>query len=198
MPAALSLATTVHCPELYGPLLCYYFLYIHLLCQISSIERHITITRPTMPSTHPTSQAAGNNNEPSGRQAAHNIAPTPSDALRATQVPLPRHWEELADADGKTFYANHASRTTSLQRPGVKDDASSLRAGWQALVDTEGRPYYVDHASRTTTFTKPWSDGETGDLPPGWEMLRTPEGVVYFVNHEARETTWDHPRHAPA
>lgn len=35
-------------------------------------------------------------------------------------MPLPSHWEELKDNDGGMFYANHATRSTSWQRPNAE------------------------------------------------------------------------------
>jgi hypothetical protein len=112
------------------------------------------------------------------------------------QTPLPPRWEQLATSDGRTFYANHASRSTAWRRP---DEAGAnthagLPAAWQALVDSDGRTYYANHESRTTTFDRP--EGLAGELPAGWEMLRTPEGVAYFADHNTHTATWDDPRSA--
>ena len=121
------------------------------------------------------------------------------------QAPLPPAWEELVTSDGRTYYANHVSRTTTYQRPGAQtgEDVGGTRGpgntqeelppAWQQLVDSEGRTYYSDHNSRTTTFQRP-EGGRTGELPVGWEIVRNEEGVAYFVDHNTRTTTFDDPR----
>jgi E3 ubiquitin-protein ligase NEDD4 len=116
------------------------------------------------------------------------------------QAPLSSRCEELTNSDGSTFYANHATRTTTWRRPEVEtdeDDANmreGLPAAWQALVDSDGKTYYANHESRTTTFDRP--EDITGELPAGWEMLRTPQGVAYFADHNTHTATWDDPRSA--
>jgi E3 ubiquitin-protein ligase NEDD4 len=116
-------------------------------------------------------------------------------------APLSPHWEELVSSDGTTYYANHATRSTTWTRPGAEEEGvdganikASLPAGWQAMADSEGRTYYANHESRTTTFDRP--EGPTGELPAGWEMLRTPQGVAYFADHNTHTATWHDPRSA--
>jgi E3 ubiquitin-protein ligase NEDD4 len=122
-----------------------------------------------------------------------------------SQAALPPHWEELIDSDGRTYYANHATRTTSWRRPdseaevtGRSEDSANaqaslnLPAAWQALVDSEGRTYFANHSTRTTTYDRP--EGPTGELPQGWEMLRNTQGVAYFADHNTHTSTWEDPR----
>jgi len=114
-------------------------------------------------------------------------------------APLSSHWGELVSSDGRTYYANHATKSTSWQRPDADaagdgaNDQAGLPPAWEELVDNDGRTYYANHESRTTTFERP--EGRTGgDLPAGWEMLRTPQGVGYWADHNTRTVTWNDPR----
>lgn len=85
-------------------------------------------------------QGTASSQEPSGdaNEARGSVNP---------QAPLPPHWEELTSRDGRTYYANHATRTTAWRMSEGEtggDDADTqagLPAAWQALVNSEGRTY---------------------------------------------------------
>lgn len=127
------------------------------------------------------------------------------------------------DPQGRVYYVDHTTRTTSWERP------TALPSGWESRLDPSGRVYYVDHNTRTTTWQRPstnlinnlqqfraWRTGRQmdqmadrflypqaaemaandplGPLPTGWERRNTDDGRVYFVNHSSRTTQWDDPR----
>ncbi|KAK6477206.1 NEDD4-like E3 ubiquitin-protein ligase WWP2 isoform X1 [Huso huso] len=135
---------------------------------------------------------------------------------------LPTGWEQRVLPNGRVYYVDHNTKTTTWERP--------LPPGWEKRVDQRGRYYYVDHNTRTTTWQRPtaetvrnyeqWqsqrnqlqgamqqfsqrflyqSSGVTtdndplGPQPPGWEK-RQDNGRVYFVNHNTRTTQWEDPR----
>ncbi|MGH0116341.1 UNVERIFIED_CONTAM: hypothetical protein FKN15_003521 [Acipenser sinensis] len=135
---------------------------------------------------------------------------------------LPTGWEQRVLPNGRVYYVDHNTKTTTWERP--------LPPGWEMRVDQRGRYYYVDHNTRTTTWQRPtaetvrnyeqWqsqrnqlqgamqqfsqrflyqSSGVTtdndplGPQPPGWEK-RQDNGRVYFVNHNTRTTQWEDPR----
>lgn len=66
--------------------------------------------------------------------------------------PLPANWEERTDGQGRKYYVDHNTRTTTWERP------QPLPPGWERRVDNRGRVYYVDHNSRTTTWQRPTTD----------------------------------------
>ncbi|XP_028665696.1 NEDD4-like E3 ubiquitin-protein ligase WWP2 [Erpetoichthys calabaricus] len=135
---------------------------------------------------------------------------------------LPQGWEQRVHPNGRVYYVDHNTRTTTWERP--------LPPGWEKRVDQRGRFYYVDHNTRTTTWQRPtaesvqnyeqWqsqrnqlqgamqqfsqrflyqssgvsSDSDPlGPLPQGWEK-RQDNGRVYFVNHNTHTTQWEDPR----
>ncbi|XP_065182695.1 uncharacterized protein LOC135813530 [Sycon ciliatum] len=70
--------------------------------------------------------------------------------LSLTALPtLPGNWEERLDKQGRTYFVDHASKTTTRTRP------LPLPTGWEERLDKQGRTYFVDHASETTTRTRP-------------------------------------------
>nr|XP_020725868.1 NEDD4-like E3 ubiquitin-protein ligase WWP2 isoform X1 [Odocoileus virginianus texanus]XP_020725869.1 NEDD4-like E3 ubiquitin-protein ligase WWP2 isoform X1 [Odocoileus virginianus texanus] len=142
----------------------------------------------------------------------------------AAQAPdaLPAGWEQRELPNGRVYYVDHNTKTTTWERP--------LPPGWEKRTDPRGRFYYVDHNTRTTTWQRPtaeyvrnyeqWqsqrnqlqgamqhfsqrflyqsSSASTdhdplGPLPSGWEK-RQDNGRVYYVNHNTRTTQWEDPR----
>ncbi|XP_033896820.2 NEDD4-like E3 ubiquitin-protein ligase WWP2 isoform X2 [Acipenser ruthenus] len=135
---------------------------------------------------------------------------------------LPTGWEQRVLPNGRVYYVDHNTKTTTWERP--------LPPGWEKRVDQRGRYYYVDHNTRTTTWQRPtaetvrnyeqWQSQRNqlqgamqqfsqrflyqssgvatdndplGPQPPGWEK-RQDNGRVYFVNHNTRTTQWEDPR----
>lgn len=78
--------------------------------------------------------------------------------------PLPPGWEAKRTADGKFYYLNHSTKTTSWEDPRLQ----------QKPKDPTGN--------------------NLGPLPLGWEAKRTADGKVYFLNHNTKNTTWEDPR----
>lgn len=61
-------------------------------------------------------------------------------------------WEQRIDPQGRAYYVDHNTRTTTWDRP------EPLPAGWERRQDERGRIYYVDHNTRTTTWQKPTTE----------------------------------------
>uniref|UniRef100_A0ACB8EAF1 NEDD4-like E3 ubiquitin-protein ligase wwp2 n=1 Tax=Sphaerodactylus townsendi TaxID=933632 RepID=A0ACB8EAF1_9SAUR len=160
---------------------------------------------------------AGGAEEPASCSEAQTSQP----AAQALEM-LPPGWEQRELPNGRVYYVDHNTKTTTWERP--------LPPGWEKRVDPRGRNYYVDHNTRTTTWQRPtaeyvrnyeqWqsqrsqlqgamqhfsqrflyqssgapSDNDPlGPLPPGWEK-RQDNGRVYYVNHNTRTTQWEDPR----
>ncbi|KAJ1484894.1 hypothetical protein T484DRAFT_2475129 [Baffinella frigidus] len=73
---------------------------------------------------------------------------------------LPAGWQELKASDGRSYYVNGATNTTSWERPNAPPPPPSavppLPHGWSEVVD-EGtrRVYYVHAPSRATQWERP-------------------------------------------
>lgn len=153
-----------------------------------------------MSRTHHGATQSANKSGPSSTHESHQVDDNPSSTTSSTslQAPLPPHWEEIVSSDGRTYYANHANRSTSWLRPDAEMEGygsntqEGLPPAWQELVDGDGRTYYANHESRTSTLDRP--EGLVGELPAGWELLRNAEGVAYFADHNTRTTAWSAPR----
>ena len=81
---------------------------------------------------------------------------------------LPARWEERRTPDGRLYYADHGSRSTTGVDP-------RRQTGWGDSL-------------------QPQTISQLGPLPSGWEMRIDSKGRVYFVDHNTRITTWDDPR----
>ena len=89
---------------------------------------------------------------------------------------LPSGWEQRVTPEGRPYYVDHNTRTTT----------------W---VDPRRQQYirlYGPNTQGSTIQQQPVS--QLGPLPSGWEMRLTNTARVYFVDHNTKTTTWDDPR----
>ncbi|XP_054833115.1 protein KIBRA isoform X1 [Eublepharis macularius] len=81
------------------------------------------------------------------------------------ELPLPEGWEEARDYDGKVYYIDHATKTTSWVDP-------------------------RDRYTKPLTFADCISD----ELPLGWEEAYDPQVGVYYIDHNTKSTQIEDPR----
>ncbi|CAI2172982.1 11836_t:CDS:10 [Funneliformis geosporum] len=124
-------------------------------------------------------------NPPSSEASASTAATTATNGLApvghvgattAGYGPLPSGWEQRTTPEGRPYFVDHNTRTTT----------------W---VDPRRQQYirmYGGNANNVTIQQQPVS--QLGPLPSGWEMRLTSTARVYFVDHNTKTTTWDDPR----
>jgi len=108
-----------------------------------------------------------------GATAAQMMA---TGATTAGTGELPAGWEQRHTPEGRAYFVDHNTRTTT----------------W---VDPRRQQYirmYGQNATNGGIQTQPVS--QLGPLPSGWEMRLTNTARVYFVDHNTKTTTWDDPR----
>jgi E3 ubiquitin-protein ligase NEDD4 len=108
--------------------------------------------------------------------AANAIQMMNSGATTAGLGELPAGWEQRFTPEGRAYFVDHNTRTTTWVDPRR-----------QQFIRT-----YGPNASNTGTIQQPVS--QLGPLPSGWEMRLTNTARVYFVDHNTKTTTWDDPR----
>ncbi|KAI4195403.1 MAG: hypothetical protein LQ350_007216 [Teloschistes chrysophthalmus] len=121
---------------------------------------------------------------------------------------LPEGWEETKTPEGRRYYLDHNTKTTSWVIPSSLDPQRI--SAWSPALSTDipigcevreenGELYYVDHHNGTTCRIRQsaYDYSALGPLPKGWERRiafgRRPR--LYFVNHNDKTTTWDYPKH---
>lgn len=103
------------------------------------------------------------------------VAPTGAATTAGTGA-LPAGWEERHTPEGRPYYVDHNTRTTTWVDPRR-----------QTLVRMLGR-------DGNSLSVQPQTVSQLGPLPSGWEMRLTSTARVYFVDHNTKTTTWDDPR----
>lgn len=117
----------------------------------------------------PAAGAAGTSN------ASHMVA---TGATTAGTGELPAGWEQRHTPEGRAYFVDHNTRTTT----------------W---VDPRRQQYirmYGQNAGTGNTTIQQQPVSQLGPLPSGWEMRLTNTARVYFVDHNTKTTTWDDPR----
>lgn len=113
------------------------------------------------------------------RSSSATAAPPPiaqNAQTTAGSGPLPAGWEERFTPEGRPYYVDHNTRTTTWVDPRR-----------QTIVRVMG-------PNGASTTAQPQSISQLGPLPSGWEMRLTSTARIYFVDHNTKTTTWDDPR----
>jgi E3 ubiquitin-protein ligase NEDD4 len=106
---------------------------------------------------------------------AGNVSHNNNNMTSAGSGPLPPGWEMRTSAEGRPYFVDHNTRTTTWVDPRRQQYISTIGPGSNLQVQVQ-----------------PVS--QLGPLPSGWEMRLTSTGRVYFVDHNTKTTTWDDPR----
>ncbi|KAF5331167.1 hypothetical protein D9619_005978 [Psilocybe cf. subviscida] len=120
------------------------------------------------------SQAPAAASAPAAETAAPAIAT--STATTAGSGSLPNGWEERYTPEGRPYYVDHNTRTTTWVDPRR-----------QTIIRVMG-------PNGQGSGLQPQTISQLGPLPSGWEMRLTSTARVYFVDHNTKTTTWDDPR----
>ncbi|KAK4686746.1 hypothetical protein P7C73_g3391, partial [Tremellales sp. Uapishka_1] len=123
-------------------------------------------------------QATGGAVTPTGTGASNvPVAGQAASATTAGSGPLPAGWEQRFTPEGRPYFVDHNTRTTTWVDPRRQQ---LLRV----IAPNAGNNLSVQQ----TTVS------QLGPLPSGWEMRLTSTARVYFVDHNTKTTTWDDPR----
>ncbi|KAL5449538.1 hypothetical protein PMIN05_001275 [Paraphaeosphaeria minitans] len=114
---------------------------------------------------------------PPGGTSANAVSMMATGATTAGTGELPSGWEQRHTPEGRPYFVDHNTRTTTWVDPRR-----------QQYI----RMYGGQNANNSTIQQQPVS--QLGPLPSGWEMRLTNTARVYFVDHNTKTTTWDDPR----
>ncbi|XP_059953291.1 E3 ubiquitin-protein ligase NEDD4 isoform X4 [Mesoplodon densirostris] len=135
--------------------------------------RTTTWIKPTVQATVETSQLPSSQGSSAG---PHPQAPTSDAAQQMTQASeveqgfLPKGWEVRHAPNGRPFFIDHNTKTTTWEDPRLKIPA---------------------HVRGKTSLD---SSNDLGPLPPGWEERTHTDGRIFYINHNIKRTQWEDPR----
>jgi E3 ubiquitin-protein ligase NEDD4 len=112
---------------------------------------------------------------------ANAVSMMATGATTAGTGELPPGWERRVTPEGRPYFVDHNTRTTTWVDPRR-----------QQYIRMYGQGQNTGGANNTTIQQQPVS--QLGPLPSGWEMRLTNTARVYFVDHNTKTTTWDDPR----
>ncbi|KAI6931636.1 putative E3 ubiquitin-protein ligase, partial [Hortaea werneckii] len=136
----------------------------------------------------PEDRTGANSPTLSDRQGSPSQTPSAANQANAAQMvatgattagtgELPAGWEQRHTPEGRAYFVDHNTRTTTWVDPRR-----------QQYI----RMYGQNATGNSTIQQQPVS--QLGPLPSGWEMRLTNTARVYFVDHNTKTTTWDDPR----
>lgn len=129
----------------------------------------------------PEDRTGANSPNPDARTGSPNsnqVSMMATGATTAGTGELPAGWEQRHTPEGRPYYVDHNTRTTT----------------W---VDPRRQQYirmYGNNPAGNNTTIQQQPVSQLGPLPSGWEMRLTNTARVYFVDHNTKTTTWDDPR----
>lgn len=115
---------------------------------------------------------------PTNSSNANAVSMMTTGATTAGTGELPAGWEQRHTPEGRAYFVDHNTRTTT----------------W---VDPRRQQYirmYGQNSNGNNTTIQQQPVSQLGPLPSGWEMRLTNTARVYFVDHNTKTTTWDDPR----
>lgn len=124
------------------------------------------VTAPPPPASAPGSSTFTTNS---------GLAPISLNSTTAGSGPLPAGWEQRMTPEGRPYFVDHNTRSTTWVDP--------RRQQYVRMSDPRGS------TNQVAVHQQPVS--QLGPLPSGWEMRLTSTARVYFVDHNTKTTTWD-------
>ncbi|XP_033840480.1 E3 ubiquitin-protein ligase NEDD4-like isoform X1 [Periophthalmus magnuspinnatus] len=142
---------------------------------VNHLSRTTTWTRPVVqraPEAPSPQRVAGLPQNPGALQAPPSVEESPQPAVGPEPTPesgsLPTGWEVRSAPNGRPFFIDHNTKTTTWEDPRFRvpvqmrrrvsldpSDLGALPPGWEERVHSDGRIFYIDHNTRTTQWEDP-------------------------------------------
>uniref|UniRef100_F7E729 E3 ubiquitin-protein ligase NEDD4 n=1 Tax=Callithrix jacchus TaxID=9483 RepID=F7E729_CALJA len=135
-------------------------------------SRTTTWTKPTVQATVETSQLTSSQSSagPQSQASTSDSGQQVTQPSETEQGFLPKGWEVRHAPNGRPFFIDHNTKTTTWEDPRLKIPAH-LRG--KTALDTSS---------------------DLGPLPPGWEERTHTDGRIFYINHNIKRTQWEDPR----
>ncbi|KAF9351090.1 hypothetical protein BGX26_010805 [Mortierella sp. AD094] len=144
----------------------------------SPLRNHSNTNLPESNSGAAASPSVSTSGSPAVATNAAGATPISLNSTTAGSGPLPAGWEQRLTPEGRPYYVDHNTRSTTWVDP--------RRQQYVRMNDPRSS------TSQVAVHQQPVS--QLGPLPSGWEMRLTNTARVYFVDHNTKTTTWDDPR----
>uniref|UniRef100_A0A3B5A097 E3 ubiquitin-protein ligase n=1 Tax=Stegastes partitus TaxID=144197 RepID=A0A3B5A097_9TELE len=131
---------------------------------INHHSRTTTWTRPLIQVHNDTDRTS----EAAAQSSASSPQSTPSPEAPYQSGFLPTGWEVRSAPNGRPFFIDHNTKTTTWEDPRLKipvhmrrrpsldpSDLGPLPPGWEERVHSDGRIFYIDHNTKTTQWDDP-------------------------------------------
>ncbi|XP_022068697.2 E3 ubiquitin-protein ligase NEDD4-like isoform X1 [Acanthochromis polyacanthus] len=125
----------------------------------ASVRRSSTPPQPTAPPTQPAT--------PTPPEEPPQSTPSPETSYESGF--LPSGWEVRSAPNGRPFFIDHITKTTTWEDPRLKIPV---------------------HMRRRPSL----DPSDLGPLPPGWEERIHSDGRIFYIDHNTKTTQWDDPR----
>ncbi|KAJ1985331.1 hypothetical protein H4R33_004087 [Dimargaris cristalligena] len=171
-------------------------------------QRHLSRTLPE--ENAPGSPSPSSSSSPSTGVAGGDTTLAVAQSLVTTADDLgalPSGWEQRFTAEGRPYYVDHSTRTTSWNDPRLPASSDATGAAGSSSgpstgsAPTNGTTTSGRHGRAQSSqpradvgLSATPSQSTLGPLPTGWEMRVTNTGHIFFVDHNTKTTTWDDPR----
>ncbi|XP_053449885.1 E3 ubiquitin-protein ligase NEDD4 isoform X2 [Nycticebus coucang] len=135
-------------------------------------SRTTTWTKPTVQATMESSQLPSSQTS-SGPQPQVLTSDSAQQVTQPSEIEqgfLPKGWEVRHAPNGRPFFIDHNTKTTTWEDPRLKIPA---------------------HLRGKTSLD---SSTDLGPLPPGWEERTHTDGRIFYINHNIKRTQWEDPR----
>ncbi|KAF9194281.1 E3 ubiquitin-protein ligase pub1 [Haplosporangium sp. Z 767] len=144
----------------------------------SPLPGHSSTNLSETSSSAPAATASTTANPAQTASGSTGVAPISLNSTTAGSGPLPAGWEQRLTPEGRPYYVDHNTRSTTWVDP--------RRQQYVRMSDPRSS------TNQVAVHQQPVS--QLGALPSGWEMRLTNTARVYFVDHNTKTTTWDDPR----
>uniref|UniRef100_A0A8C9DN16 E3 ubiquitin-protein ligase NEDD4 n=1 Tax=Prolemur simus TaxID=1328070 RepID=A0A8C9DN16_PROSS len=136
-------------------------------------SRTTTWTKPTVQATMETGQLPSSQSSSAGPQPQVPMSDSAQQVTQPYEIEhgfLPKGWEVRHAPNGRPFFIDHNTKTTTWEDPRLKIPA---------------------HLRGKTPLD---SSTDLGPLPPGWEERTHTDGRIFYINHNIKRTQWEDPR----
>ncbi|KXJ28856.1 E3 ubiquitin-protein ligase NEDD4-like [Exaiptasia diaphana] len=135
------------------------------------IRRHLSVEDDVQPNPEPAPIIVDSAETPTVTEE------TNTNDQAALSEPLPPGWAMQQAPNGRVFFIDHNTQTTSWHDPRLNRTAASAPS-----------------LSSSPPSAAPNVNQDLGPLPDGWEERLHADGRVFYIDHATRSTQWEDPR----